>query len=319
MNAKLCKTSVSFLAILFALILVTCGQTRAEAATPIRTEQPGVEKHSSINPLPTQPPSSPDRYKPYFKNNFVTVLKSGEWQKYVLGPTSFDGGYVIDVTPLHSSVNGAHVEHKVLPEYDGERWNDVLWMILPEQAAPLRVNVRVYPITDWPVVFVEDLVLEPGVWQGYCLQDAVQRAGYVIEINPKHPASFGARVEKTLIQPEFPWGQWVDVLRVQIPGDQPALEAQVKVYRTPDLPITAEFDAHLEPGVWHGFFVGLSRLKVGYVIEVTPLSQSDNQIERYTVQPEFDGQTWNDVARLMIPADRPALDVNVRIYAISTK
>jgi hypothetical protein len=62
--------------------------------------------------------------------------------------------------------------------------------------------------------------------------------------------------------------------------------------------------------------VGPSNANTGYVIEVTPLTQAEGHIERNTVQPEFDGYNWNDVARLMIPADRPGLDVYIRVYAI---
>jgi hypothetical protein len=251
----------------------------------------------------------------YIKS-FTATLRSGEWKKYVLAPSSFDGGFVVDVTPLAPSVDGAHVEHKVLPEFDGEQWNDVLWLILPEPAEPLKVSVRVYSTAAWQVVFQQSLALEPGEWQGYILQDAAVDAGYIIEINPARPGEYGDRVEKVLVQPEFFMRKWQDVLRIQIPEEQDAMQVEVKVYQAPQLALAAEFDTHLEPGVWHGFGVGPSSVHTGYVIEVTPLSSKDNQIERYTVQPEYNGSTWNDVARVMVPSDRPGLDVHIRIYAI---
>ena len=119
-----------------------------------------------------------------------------------------------------------------------------------------------------------------------------------------------------MVQPEFIMDKWCDVLRVQIPEDQPAMEVQVRVYRTPDLPVAAEYVARLEPGVWHGFAVGQSTGTAGYVIVVTPLDQVGGHIARAAVQPEFDGHSWNDVARVMIPADQPGLKVHIRVYAV---
>ena len=49
------------------------------------------------------------------------------------------------------------------------------------------------------------------------------------------------RIIHTTIQPEFP-GAWIDVLRIQSASDGPTLTADVRVYRTPDLPIVADFD-----------------------------------------------------------------------------
>jgi len=273
---------------------------------------------------PQEWPAEPAQPNKSLFANFVTVLQAGTWQKRVLGPAAFDGGYVVDITPLAPSVDGAHVEHKVLPEFDGEQWNDVLWMILPEPAGPLRVRVRVYATRDWPVVFRERLVLQPGEWQGYILCEvtpqgccATENGGYVIEINPLWPAEPGATVEKTLVQPERSAGTWYDVLRVQIPASQEALEAEVRVYRTPpDLPVAAEYDIHLQPGIWYGSLVGPARLNAGYVMEVTPVGEGGGWIDRYTVQPEFNGEAWNDVARLSTPEGWPEMDVHVRVYAV---
>ena len=60
---------------------------------------------SQENPLPTGAAAAqerPSQAKAAFFDNFVTVLPAGEWQRYVLGPSTFDGGYVVDVTPLES-------------------------------------------------------------------------------------------------------------------------------------------------------------------------------------------------------------------------
>lgn len=98
---------------------------------------------------------------------FKTVLRSGQWKKYVLGPSSAEGGYVVDISPRKPSANGAHIEHKVLPEFTGKKWVDVLWMILPEETHPLPVDVRLYSTRGWPVIWREELDLTPGEWQGY--------------------------------------------------------------------------------------------------------------------------------------------------------
>ncbi len=278
------------------------------------------------SPLPTEAAAvqeRPSQARAAFFDNFVAVLPAGEWQRYVLGPSAFDGGYVVDVTPLERSVDGAHVEHKVLPEFDGEQWNDVLWMILPEPASPLRVRVRVFATSTWPVVFQARLALPPGEWQGHIVRPSAEDGGYVIEINPLEPGQPGDTVEKTLVQPEYFMETWYDVLRVQIPAAQETLEAEVRVYRTPpDLPVAVEYDAHLPPGDWQGFGVGPSRLNTAYVIEVTPVDfgprdEPKGFISRFTVQPEFNGQTWNDAARLMVEPGWPvSADAHVRVYAV---
>jgi hypothetical protein len=73
---------------------------------------------------------------------------------------------------------------------------------------------------------------------------------------------------------------------------------------------------HLEPGDWIGFVMADLKDRTGFVMEVTPLNDEDNQILLYRVQPEYNGQDWLDVARLMIPDDRPATDVRIRIYNV---
>lgn len=254
--------------------------------------------------------------KPHILTTFTAILNPGEWTQEVIGPTSLEGGYVVDITPLNPGSDGAHVEYKIIPEFDGEQWNDVLWMLMPELSKPLKVKVQVFSTVDWPLAFEGMLELEPGVLQGYILQDAAALAGYVVEIDPLEPGSLGDTFEQVLVQPEYP-GHWYDVLRIQIPQSQPPLTANVRVYMTPGyLPVQAEFDVHLEPGDWIGFVMGEVKDRTGYVMEVTPLLDEDNQILLYRVQPEYNGKDWLDVARLMIPSDRPATDVRIRIYNV---
>jgi len=253
---------------------------------------------------------------PYVQTNFTVVLNPGEWAKETIGPTSLYGGYVVDISPMRPSVDGAHVEHKILPEFDGEQWNDVLWMLLPEDAEPLKVKAQVFSTADWPIAFAGVLDLMPGELHGFIIQDASVSAGYVVEIDPLDPGMAGDTFEQAFVQPEFP-GDWYDVLRIQIPENQVPLKASVRVYRTPeDLPVQATFTVYLEPGEWNGFVMGDSKDRMGFIMEVTPMVDEDNQILTYRVQPEFDGTDWHDVARLMIPADRPATDVMITIYNV---
>jgi hypothetical protein len=309
MKISLTTTFLIVTAILLVFLMIFGGRVHAQPYPPVKENR--TEGKSS-----TQMQDKTKISQPFFRE-FTTELESGIWKNYIIGPSSFNGAYVIDITPLEPSLDGAHVEYKLLPVYDGEQWNDVLSMIFPEQADSLKVKVRVHTTVDWPVIFQATLKLEPGDWQGYPLKDASLAGGYIIEINPTQPAELGATLENAVVQPEFVIGKWCNVLRVKILDDQKVLEVQVRVYRTPDLPV-AEFDTRLEPGVWHGFVVGQSSGTAGYLIGVTPLEKMDGYIERAVVQPEFDGHHWNDVARVMIPADQLALNVHIWVYAVQS-
>lgn len=249
--------------------------------------------------------------------SFNTLLQSGSWQKYILGPTTKQTAYVVDVTPLEPSVDGAHVEQKILPEYDAESWNDVLWLLLPEQAPPLLVNVHAFQTSDWPVVYQARLQLEPGVWHGYVICEASQSGGYVIEIDPYGIAPHKAAIERATVQPEMPGRHWMDVLRIQSAPEQPVISVDVRAYRTPELPLIADFETVLTPGDWAGTVLQPSSAPAGYVIEITPLDNSGSHIERFVIQPEFNGHTWNDVLRLLVSADRPPMKVHVRVYLVT--
>jgi hypothetical protein len=286
MNAKLLKLS---LIPAFFMILAALHQVQSAVA-----EQPNPHVHA----------------------NFTAFLNPGMWTRVVIGPTALEGGYVVDISPAYPSADGASIQYKIIPAFDGEQWNDVLCMFLPSGVEPLKVRVNLLSTVDWPVVFQSTLDLIPGELQGYLLQDASVRAGYVVEVDPLDLGNPGDTFENLFVQPEFP-GDWFDVLRIQIPASQAPLRVNVKVYMTTaDLPVQAEFTVHLEPGVWNGFVMGESKQRTGYVMEVTPLYDQDNQILTYRVQPEFNGADWLDVARLMIPADRPATDVVVTIYDV---
>ena len=46
------------------------------------------------------------------------------------------------------------------------------------------------------------------------------------------------------------------------------------------------------------------------------LGRKGFRLEKVVVQPEFDGNNWNDVLRVMIPQDQPAMDVRVKVYIL---
>jgi hypothetical protein len=125
----------------------------------------------------------------------------------------------------------------------------------------------------------------------------------------------GAYVEKALVQQEFFMGEWQDVLRVQMPGDQPDLRVHLRVYTTDGLPLLIERDLVLEPGVWTGTRLRPSSALGWYVVEINPRShQAGEFVQTLRVQPEYDGRQWNDILRLQTPADQPQLSLQARVY-----
>lgn len=289
-------------------------------ALPIIPTVPPLPDFPTPTPLPDF--SQPRRLAQYpgleaqSRLDFETILQSGAWQKYVLGPAAEQTGYVADITPLEPSVNGAHIEHKITPEYDGKQWNDVLWVLLPEQAPPLRVHVHVYQTADWPVAYQNRPQLEPGVWHGFLIGEVTQSGGYVVEIDPQETAPYLAGIERTTVQPEY-LNPWMDVLRIQANVDQPVLTVDVRVYRTPNLPVIADFETMLTPGDWVGTVLQPSAAQAAYVAKITPLITYGNQLDRIVIQQEFDGHTWNDVLRLLMPATHPAMKLHVQVYVVT--
>jgi len=266
---------------------------------------------------PVPPDNVPVDHPVINTTTFTTTLHSGQLTKFVLGPCSVDGGYLVDVSPLEASTDGAHIEQQVLPEFDGEMWVDVLSLLLPEPAAPLKVQVELASTVGWPVAFKQTLTLNPGDWSGFIIQESSIAAGYVIEINPLSAGETGDRVEKALVQPEFPPSTWWDVLRLQILPAMPPLTADVLVYQTPtEAQVATSYELAAEPGVWYGVALGSASDRAVYIVDVTPLIYAEKQVERYTVQPEFDGRTWNDVVRVSISADRPPTTLQVTVYLV---
>jgi hypothetical protein len=251
-----------------------------------------------------------------FPKGFSTTLHAGHWKKFLLGPASQERGYLVDVSPQEASAEGSEVVSMVMPEYDGEGWVDVLWLFQPKEAAPLPVYVRAYTTAGWPSAYHERLSLAPGVWQGYIFGKSKDPGGYVVAVNPRSEGMSGDTLQRYMINPEFPGG-WQDVLRIQTLPDQASMQADVTIYRTPLGFLKTEATLHLQPGEWAAGILGLSDDPAAYVMKVTPLSETDNQVESYGVEPVFMDGAWRDVFRVRIPADRPPMDVKVSVYAVT--
>jgi hypothetical protein len=305
------KIMVSVLLSLLVSILLLGACSPAQVAPPVEAEKQVEAPAAAVQiaePTPT--------LVPRISTQFTALLNPDEWAKETLGASALEGGYVVDITPLTPSVNGASIEHQILPEFDGEKWNDTLWMKLSNETTPQKVRVQVFSTIDWPVAFEGVIDLKPGEVHDFVIQDASNMAGYVVEVDPLKAGIAGDTFEQALVLPKFT-GDWYDVLRIQIPESQPALSANVRVYRTPDdLPVQAEFDVHLEPDDWVGFVMGEAKDRCVFLIEINPLVDEEIQIERFQVQPEYDGKDWKDIAHLKISAESPATDVRIRIYTI---
>jgi len=250
-----------------------------------------------------------------FPKGFSTTLVAGHWKKFQLGPASIDRGFVVDVTPQEASAEGTEVVTMVMPEYDGESWADVLWLFQPKEALPLPVNVQVYTTEGWPIVYQSRLSLEPGVWQGNVFGKSSDQGAFVVEVSPIGAGVRGDTLQRFMINPEFPGG-WQDVLRIQIPQSQAPMQADVTIYRTPLAFLRAELTPRLQPGEWYTSILGLSEKQIAYIVKVAPLSTYDDQVESYGVQTMFMVSDWYDVLRVKIPADRQAMDVNLRVYGV---
>ncbi len=172
----------------------------------------------------------------------------------------------MDVTPQAASTEGAEVVTMVMPEYDGERWVDVLWLFQPKEAAPLPVYVKVYTTAGWPIVYHERLSLEPGVWQGMIFGKASDPGGYVVEVSPQNAGAPGDTLQRTMINPEFPGG-WQDVLRLQTLPNQRRMQADVAIYRSPLSFLKTEATLHMQPGEWATGILGLSEDQAAYTYE----------------------------------------------------
>ncbi|NDB95355.1 MAG: DUF5011 domain-containing protein [Verrucomicrobia bacterium] len=81
-----------------------------------------------------------------------------------------------------------------------------------------------------------------------------------------------------------------------------------------------DFDAKLEPGVWHGWMLAPTSTNCAYLAKVTPLPHETGSalIDKVVIQSEWNGTAWYDVLRIAAPANQGQdLDVRVRVFKIS--
>lgn len=253
--------------------------------------------------------------------NLNATLEPGVLHGWVIAPSSACGGYLVEATPRGHYADGGYVEMALVrPEFDGVDWNDVLRVQIPEGQPPLKANLRVYSTCGLPEVFRAETILTAGDWIGWVIGPASMDRGLVVEVTPLDPSVEGAYVEKALIQDEYCYGDWHDVLRVQLAAGLPAQKVELRVYATDGLPVLGEYELELEPGVWVGTALAPSTAHGWYIVEINPrdVPIEGEFVERLRVQPEFNGKHWNDVLRMMTPIDQPPLTVQARVYRWAT-
>jgi hypothetical protein len=271
---------------------------------------PGLE----ATPTPVVSAGSPRPLAASFRLHLI----GNAWSGVFLGEATYPWGYLVDVTPLQPSIDGAHVETTIQTWFDGKKWVDTLFVGFPHSGNTLDVQVDVYITQDWRVAFEKTLTLPAGDSKQFFLGPASEQAAIVLDVNPLKSPEGAPAIVPAAVLPGFSDGSWWDQERMALYGMTQPLKATVKAYRAPGQPV-ARFEMHLDPGVWHGIGMGPASQERAYLVEVDPASpgQEGFHIEKAVVQPEFDGTTWNDVLRVMLPEDQPALDVVVKVYAIS--
>jgi hypothetical protein len=160
------------------------------------------------------------------------VLLPGEWMGWVVGPASLDRGYMVEVTPLEASVDGAYIARAVVQQefFMGE-WTDVLRVLMPEGFPSVRANLRVYATARMPVIARFEAELQPGEWISLPLRASAAKGAHIVEVNPLHIPEGGEFAEQVVVRPEFTGNHWQDVLRLLAPADQSSLRVQVRVYQ----------------------------------------------------------------------------------------
>ena len=287
------------------------------AIYPTATPTPG--KGQIARPQPTSTPvvtglnsSSP------LAASLRLHLIGNAWSGIFLGESQNPWGYLVDVTPLEKSIDGAHIETFIQTWFDGKKWVDYLFVGLPHPGISLDVQVDIYLTQGWPIAFQNKVDLEAAGSQQINLGKSTRVGAYILDINPLKTTVNAPAIIPSAVLPEFTDGSWWDVERLALIGFSQPVQAEIIAYQAPDLPVST-IKLHLEPGVWHGVGLGPASQEQAYLLEVDPLSpgQEGFHLEKAVVQPEFDGTTWNDVLRVMIPQGQPALDVTVKVYRLA--
>jgi hypothetical protein len=243
---------------------------------------------------------------------FSTTLQGGVLNTTTIGPASIDRGYIIEVTPLNGVVSFGLEVRRVVPQWDGSQWNDVVELRTNQLHPDMQVSVRLYDTGALQLVNSFTPTLLNGVLHGFILGASAQNRGYVAEITPigQTPTQF----VDVFIQPEWNGTTWFDVIRISTQQHGSDIQANVRIYATDALPIATEFTTTLQTGGFQGFTLGSASLDFGYVAELTPITQGGG-IQTNRIQPEWDGTAWFDVLRL--GTTDPPMQVHVRVYRIA--
>jgi hypothetical protein len=247
----------------------------------------------------------------------LSILPGG-WQAYQIGPSANEWGYLVDVNPHGPAPKGAYVESKILPEYFAGQWVDVLWLRAPGILDALPVSVDLIPTRGWDMTYANYTKLTPGEWTGWGMFDNGEGCGGVLDISPDNVDQSGrsAFIQNTRVQPEFP-GNWIQVARVQLSKEAVSQNAWLRYYAPGSLGVERLRKlVTLLPGKWNGYVVGSSFIRQGYVVEVIPQKEADNEVAFAVVRPESTGEAWIDVLRVFVPEGRPLLEVLLRVLAV---
>lgn len=254
--------------------------------------------------------------------NITAELKPGVYNTWTLQRSDAGGGYIVEVSPKEPPVGGNYVETALVrSEFQRGRWKDVLRVKLPEGMGALKANLRVYQADHLPVVMDFETRLEPGVWHGWIIAPRDAERAYLVDVTPLEASTHGAYFETSRVQSEWNGETWFDVLRLQLPVEQPSLLVRVQVYELTGQPAALDITTWLEPGDWPGWVVAPCKEKGGYLMKVT---QVDPPVEgsflgKTVIQPEHDTRAWNDVLRLSVGPGSGRMQVRVRVYPVAEK
>lgn len=161
---------------------------------------------------------------------FEDTLEGGEWIGWVVGPAALERAYLVEVTPLEPSQDGAYIARSLVQQefFMGE-WQDVLRVQLAEGFPDLRVQLRVYALEQARMSYSFTTTLQPGQATRFGLGPSSSNAVYVAEINPLQTPTAGEIVEQVSVQP-FYKGGWEDTLLLKASEDQPPIQVEVRVY-----------------------------------------------------------------------------------------
>jgi hypothetical protein len=271
----------------------------------------------------TEPTSGPgeDFMSITAQNHHLLVL--GDWNNEFSTsrfPYLLEFGYTTDPTKADTDGDGFNDKVESLAGIDP---NDAQKFPLPPKG-----NAYASVFRDF------DAKLEPGVWHGWVLAPTSTDCAYLAKVTPLPHETGSALIDKVVIQSEWNGTAWYDVLRITAPANQGQdLDVRVRVFKisgnssTPpnDAAVIrshAAFAGNLEPGIWHGWVLGNTRTDAAYLVKVTPDSGAINRsvlLEKVVVQSEYNGSIWQDVVRIMSPANQATLPVQVRVFQVAPR